>query len=85
MISRTVNKTGLGVNVKFSGDIQKSQVANMIDECQSGKCGCDCEAEVMKKIETINVTGNDGDVTIELQGPSLGVKEIEEAVSKCKI
>ncbi len=69
-----------GVKITFSGAVQKQNVVEMVERCQTGKCDCMSD-ESKKKIEDMQITGTDGDVQLSIKG-DLNVKEIADAVSK---
>lgn len=84
MVQKNVFKTQDGVNIKFTGSVEKKSVVSMIESCSSGECDCDCDPELFKRIEGMDVSGEDGDVTIGLKG-NISADEISEAVGKCDI
>lgn len=84
MIQKNVTKSPFGVNVKFSGDITKESVSNMVESCSNGSCGCDCDPKLFEKIEGMEVSGEDGNVTIGLKG-AIEVEEIQSAVEGCEL
>ena len=85
MLQTNVIKTDSGVTVTFTGDVRKSDIETMVDECGSGRCGCDCAPAVMNKIETMQVNGQNGEVSITLRGRGLEATEVENAVQSCDI
>jgi hypothetical protein len=85
MLEKKVLKTDNGVNIKFTGDIKKNDVQNMIDSCGGGDCGCDCDPAMMEKIEDKLVSGKNGDVTISLVGKDIEVTEIQNALEGCNL
>ena len=79
-MEKIVNSIQNGVNISFSGDVKKENIVKMVQNCQSGKCECMSD-ETKKKITTMVVGGEDGNVNLTLGGDILK-EEIEEALSK---
>ncbi len=69
-----------GVKITFTGAVEKQNVVEMVERCQTGKCDCMSD-ESKKKIESMEISGKDGDVELNIIG-DLDVKEIRDAVSK---
>ena len=69
-----------GVKITFSGAIQKQNVVEMVERCQTGKCDCMSD-ESKKKIKDMSISGEDGNVELNIKG-DLDAQEIQEAVSK---
>ncbi len=69
-----------GVKITFSGVVQKQNVVEMVERCQTGKCDCMSD-ESKEKIKDMSISGEDGNVELNIEG-DLDVKEIQEAVSK---
>ena len=82
-MQKNVNVTGLGINIKFSGDVKKQNIITMVENCSSGKCECMSD-ETKKKITNMQVSGKDGDVSLELSG-EINTQEIKKALSKSKV
>jgi len=82
-VQKNVKKTKSGVSIQFQGVVQKQNIIKMVENCSSGKC--DCMSETTKsKIKDMNVSGVDGDVSLELSG-TVTQQEIEEALSKSTV
>jgi len=75
-----VTKQISGIRVAFSGDIEKQNVVSMVQRCQGGQCDCMSD-EAKKKIEGLEVSGEDGNVQLNIAG-DLAVEEIEAALKK---
>jgi hypothetical protein len=75
-----VTKNLSGIRVAFSGDIEKQNVVSMVQRCQGGQCDC-MSSEAKKKIEGLEVSGEDGDVALTISG-DLDVEEIKAALKK---
>ena len=69
-----------GVKITFSGTVAKQNVVETVERCQTGKCDCMSD-ESKKKIEGMQVRGEDGHVELSIDG-DLDLKEIEAAVAK---
>jgi len=82
-MDKKVNATGFGVNISFSGNVKKQNIVTMVENCSTGKCECMSD-ETKKKIEGMEVSGEDGNVELNLKG-DITQKEIEEALSKSKV
>jgi len=75
-----VSKKLNGVNITFSGGVAKQNVVSMVERCQTGRCDCMSDSE-KKKIESIEVSGGDGEVELSISG-DLNMEAIEKAVAK---
>ncbi|WP_373002109.1 hypothetical protein [Sulfurimonas sp.] len=69
-----------GVKITFSGAVEKQNVVDMIERCQTGKCDCMSD-ESKEKIKDMNISGEDGNVELSIEG-DLDIEEIKTAVSK---
>ena len=69
-----------GVKITFSGAVEKQNVVEMVERCQTGKCDCMSD-ESKEKIKDMNISGEDGNVELSIEG-DLDVEEIKTAVSK---
>ena len=69
-----------GVKITFSGAVEKKNVVEMVQRCQTGKCDC-MSNESKKKIKDMNISGEDGNVELNIEG-DLDIEEIKTAVSK---
>jgi len=72
-----------GVKITFSEDIKKENIVKMVDNCSKGKCECMSD-ETKSKIKTMEVTGEDGEVELSLEG-EVSVEDIKDAISKSKM
>jgi len=75
-----VTKNLSGIRVAFSGDVEKQNVVSMVQRCQGGQCDCMSD-ESKKKIEGLEVSGEDGNVTLSIKG-NVDVEEIKAALKK---
>ena len=83
MINKNVSKTAQGVKILFTGVVEKQNVIKMVENCAKGQCECMSD-DTKKKIKDMKVTGNDGNVELDLVG-DVAKKEIEEALKKSKV
>ena len=84
MITKNIFKTGEGIKVAFSGAITKESVEKMVENCATGSCECMSDSS-KAKIEDMQVSGIDGDVSITMVGESLTKEEIVAAVQRSKV
>ncbi len=82
-MKKSVNLTANGVNIAFSGDVEKKNIVTMVENCSTGQCECMSDT-TKQKITNMEVNGNDGDVNLTLTG-DISKAEIEEALSKSKV
>ncbi len=82
-IKKDVSKTNSGVNIKFSGAVKKESVVKMVQNCKTGTCECMSD-DTKKKIKDMQVSGEDGEVLLELSG-EVEKSEIEAALAKSKV
>ena len=82
-MKKIVNAEQNGVKISFSGDVKKMNIVQMVQNCQSGGCECMSDA-TKKKIQGIEISGEDGDVALSLSG-EISKEEIEEALAKSKV
>ncbi len=82
-MQKNVNATANGVKINFLGEVKKEQIVKMVQNCATGQCECMSD-ETKKKIQAMEVSGNDGDVSLELTG-EVSKEEIEAALSRSKV
>ncbi len=82
-MNKNVFKTDNGVNIKFTGVVQKQQIVKMVENCATGQCECMSD-ETKKKINKMQVEGKDGNVELKLDG-EVSKEEIEKALAKSKV
>ncbi len=82
-MNKKVNLMANGVNISFSGNVKKQNIVTMVENCQTGQCECMSD-ETKKKIEGMEVTGKDGEVSLALSG-DISKEEIESALAKSKV
>ena len=83
MIEKKVFKTDAGVKINFTGAALKQNIVTMVENCSTGKCECMSDA-TKEKIKDMQVSGEDGDVKLDLAG-DVNVAEIEAALAKSKV
>jgi len=82
-MKKDVIATNEGVKINFKGTVTKNQIFTMVQNCSTGKCECMSD-ETKKKISDMQVTGEDGNVELNLQG-NISKEEIETALKKSKV
>ncbi|MDQ7084532.1 MAG: hypothetical protein Q9M36_06205 [Sulfurovum sp.] len=82
-MNKSVFSTDNGVNISFTGVVQKQQIIQMVENCATGSCECMSD-ETKKKITNMQVEGKDGDVELQLSG-DIAKEEIEEALAKSTV
>lgn len=82
-VKKNVFATDKGVKINFTKGSKKQHIVSMVENCSTGKCECMSD-ETKEKIKDINISGEDGDVTLDLSG-SISKKEIEDALHKSKV
>jgi hypothetical protein len=83
MMNKNVLKTGEGVKISFTGDVEKQNIIKMVENCATGQCEC-MSSETKEKIKDMKVSGEDGDVKLDLSG-DITEEEIKAALSKSKV
>jgi len=83
MIHKNVLKTGEGVKISFTGEVQKQNILKMVENCATGSCECMTD-ETKEKITNMQVSGADGEVNLELTG-DVSKEEIEAALAHSKV
>ncbi len=81
-MKKEVTQLKSGVSIKFSGAVQKESIVKMVQNCKTGTCECMSD-DTKKKIKDMQVSGDDGDVLLELSG-EVAKEEIEAALAKSK-
>ena len=82
-MNKFVNKVDSGVKISFTGEVKKQNIVTMVENCATGKCECMSD-DTKAKIKDMKVTGEDGDVALDLAG-DVSVEEIQEALKKSKL
>jgi hypothetical protein len=81
-MNKNVLKTNDGVKISFTGEVEKQNIVKMVENCATGQCDCMSD-ETKNKINKMEVSGKDGDVTIDLSG-DVSKEEIEAALARSK-
>ncbi len=82
-MKKEVSQLKGGVSIKFSGAVQKQNIVKMVQNCKTGTCECMSD-DTKKKITDMEVSGDDGEVLLELSG-DVKKEEIEAALAKSKV
>jgi len=82
-MEKNVKSIQNGVKISFTGEVKKQNIVKMVENCATGQCECMSD-ETKKKIENMEVGGNDGDVSLDLTG-DVSKEEIEAALAKSKV
>jgi hypothetical protein len=82
-MNKNVSQTNKGIKILFSGVVQKQNIIKMVENCATGACECMSD-ETKKKITDMKVTGEDGNVELNLTG-DVAKEEIEKALEKSKV
>lgn len=82
-MNKNVFKTTKGVKISFTGEVEKKNIVQMVENCASGQCEC-MNDETKKKITNMEVSGEDGNVALDLSG-DVSKEEIEAALARSKV
>jgi len=82
-MNKNVFKTNEGVKISFTGAVEKQNIVKMVENCATGQCECMSD-ETKEKITNMQVSGQDGDVALDLSG-DVSKEEIEAALAKSKV
>ncbi len=82
-MNKNVFKTGDGVKISFTGTVEKQNILKMVENCATGSCECMTD-ETKQKITNMQVSGEDGDVALDLSG-DVSKEEIEAALARSKV
>ncbi len=82
-MKRVVKSIEKGVRVSFGEEVEKEKIVMMVQNCSTGKCECMSD-ETKRKIESMEVKGDDGSVELELTG-EISEEEIESALNRSKL
>ena len=82
-MERKVFKTGNGVKISFTGSAVKQNIVTMVENCSTGQCECMSD-DTKAKIKDMKVSGEDGDVALDLEG-DVSIEEIQAALAKSKV
>jgi len=82
-MEKQVFKTGNGVKINFTGAVVKQNIVTMVENCSTGACECMSD-DTKAKIKDMKVSGEDGDVALNLEG-DVSIEEIQAALAKSKV
>ena len=82
-MKKSVFKTGEGVKISFTGEVEKKKIIKMVENCATGSCECMTD-ETKEKITNMQVSGEDGNVELDLSG-DVAKEEIEAALARSKV
>ena len=82
-MNKNVFKTGEGVKISFTGAVEKQNIITMVENCKTGSCECMTD-ETKQKITNMEVSGKDGEVSLDLTG-DVSKEEIEAALARSKV
>ncbi|WP_456485541.1 hypothetical protein [Hydrogenimonas sp.] len=82
-MNKSVNRTQNGVKIAFTGEVKKENIVKMVENCATGECECMSD-DTKKKIQNMEVAGEDGAVELELTG-DIDKEEIEAALKRSKV
>ena len=82
-MNKNVFKTGDGVKISFTGEVEKQKIIKMVENCATGSCEC-MTNETKKKITNMQVSGEDGNVELNLSG-EVSKAEIDAALARSKV
>jgi hypothetical protein len=82
-MNKNVFETADGVKISFTGAVEKRNIVQMVENCQTGQCECMSD-DTKAKIKGMDVSGADGDVSLDLSG-EVSKEEIEAALARSKV
>ncbi len=82
-MNKNVFKTDSGVKISFTGKVEKQNIIKMVENCATGSCECMTD-ETKKKITNMQVSGEDGNIALNLSG-EVTKEEIESALARSKV
>ena len=82
-MNKNVSKTNEGIKINFTGAVEKQNIVKMVENCATGACECMSD-ETKKKITNMEVSGQDGNVALDLSG-EITKEEIEAALARSKV
>lgn len=78
----TVIQKKQGVEVRVQGDVEKGKIEEMVEKCSTGTQSC-CDPDFFSKVNSIKVSGQDGDVSIHVSGNEVTKEMIEANLRNC--
>jgi predicted sugar kinase len=78
----TVTQKESGVEVRVQGRVEKESIEEMVEKCSTGTQSC-CGPDFFAKVTSIKVSGQDGDVSIHVNGNDVTKEMIEDNLRNC--
>jgi len=78
----TVTQNESGVEVRVQGKVEKNSIEEMVEKCSTGTQSC-CGSDFFAKVTSIKVSGQDGDVSIHVNGDDVTKEMIETNLRNC--
>jgi len=83
-MQKSVSKTTQGVDINFTGSVDKAKIFKMVENCSQGQCDC-MQEDTKRKIKEMKVEElSEGEMKIVLTG-DIDKSEIEEAIKHSKV
>ena len=76
-----VTNTNKGVKAFITG-FKTEELSAKIEACKNGACSCDCDPQMMQKIDNIEVSSENGGTSITVTG-NVNAKELEPLMKEC--
>lgn len=76
-----ISNTENGVKAFITG-FKTEELSAKIQECQDGRCSCNCDPQIMQKIENIEVTSEKDGTNIVISG-NIDANELEPLMKEC--
>lgn len=76
-----VNNTDNGVKA-FIGGFKAEDLSAKVQECQDGECSCDCDPQMMQKIQNIEISNEKDGASITITG-NVNAEELEPMMKEC--
>lgn len=70
-----------GVKAVLTG-FNTVELSDKISECQNGQCSCSCSPDIMRKIENIEVIGDNETTSITITG-DVKAQELAPMMKEC--
>jgi hypothetical protein len=76
-----VLSTDKGVKAFVTG-FKTEELSAKIEACKDGSCSCDCDPQMMQRIENIEVASEENGASITITG-DVNAEELEPMMKKC--
>lgn len=83
MIQKAFTQTEKGIEVRLVGDVAKAQFEAMASGCNGGACSCECDSNMKAQVTGVSISGEDGDITLSIEGSGLEPEQVAEAMRHC--